>query len=102
MLKKDDPNRLKLDTERAAHWLKCGAQPADKVARFLDTAGLMKRTVKVSLPRRSRKTKPKSVPRPSPIKPRPPLQRPMQVDQVNSAVSSLLLRLLTVPESSHE
>lgn len=44
MLKRDDPNRVKLDTERAAHWLKCGAQPTDRVARFLDAAGLMKRT----------------------------------------------------------
>jgi small subunit ribosomal protein S16 len=44
MLKKDNPERLKLNTERAAHWLKCGAQPTDRVARFLDGAGLMKRT----------------------------------------------------------
>lgn len=44
MLKKDDPARVKLDAERAAHWLKCGAQPTDRVARFLDAAGLMKRT----------------------------------------------------------
>ncbi len=44
MLKKDDPNRVKLNTERAAHWLKSGAQPTDRVARFLDASGLMKRT----------------------------------------------------------
>ncbi len=57
MLKKDDPNRLKLDTERAAHWLKCGAQPTDKVARFLDKAGLMKRTAKVSVAKSQPKKK---------------------------------------------
>ncbi len=43
MLKKDDPNRVKLDIERARHWLSVGAQPTDRVARFLDAAGLMKR-----------------------------------------------------------
>ncbi len=45
MLKKDDPARVSLNAERAAHWLKCGAQPTDRVARFLDKAGLMSRTV---------------------------------------------------------
>ncbi|MGH6815023.1 MAG: 30S ribosomal protein S16 [Hyphomicrobiaceae bacterium] len=43
MLKKDNPNRVKLDTERCSYWLKVGAQPTDRVARFLDAAGLMKR-----------------------------------------------------------
>ena len=43
MLPKDHADRVKLDLERAAHWLKCGAQPTDRVARFLDKAGLMKR-----------------------------------------------------------
>ena len=44
MLKKDDPNRVKLDVERAKHWLSVGAQPTDRVLRFLDDAGLAKRT----------------------------------------------------------
>jgi small subunit ribosomal protein S16 len=44
MLPKDKPERLKLDVERAAYWLKAGAQPTDRVARFLDQHGLMKRT----------------------------------------------------------
>ena len=35
--------RLTLDLERAAHWLKVGAQPTDRVARMLDSAGLLKR-----------------------------------------------------------
>ncbi len=49
MLKKDDANRLKLDVERAKHWLKVGAQPTDRVARFLDANGLMKRTPQKSI-----------------------------------------------------
>lgn len=43
MLKKDDPDRVKLNVERAKHWVSVGAQPTDRVARFLDAAGLMKR-----------------------------------------------------------
>ena len=43
MLKKDDANRVKLDGEKAAAWLKKGAQPTDRVLRFLDKAGLAKR-----------------------------------------------------------
>ena len=46
MLKKDDPNRVKLDIERCKHWLSVGAQPTDRVARFFDAAGLIKRQPK--------------------------------------------------------
>jgi small subunit ribosomal protein S16 len=35
--------RLTLDQERAKHWMKAGAQPTDRVARMLDSVGLMKR-----------------------------------------------------------
>ena len=44
MLKKDSPDRVKIDVERARHWLSVGAQPTDRVARFLDGVGLLKRT----------------------------------------------------------
>ena len=43
LLGKDSPERIKLDTERAAHWLKMGAQPTDRVARFLDATGVKER-----------------------------------------------------------
>lgn len=43
MLKKDDPNRVKLDLPKCQEWLKNGAQPTDRVLRFFDSAGLMKR-----------------------------------------------------------
>jgi small subunit ribosomal protein S16 len=43
LLPKDSADRVKLNTERAQHWLKVGAQPTDRVLRFLDSAGLMKR-----------------------------------------------------------
>jgi small subunit ribosomal protein S16 len=44
MLKKDDPNRSKINEDRAKYWLGVGAQPTDRVARLLDAAGLYKRT----------------------------------------------------------
>ena len=43
LLAKDAENRVVLNTERAQHWVSVGAQPTDRVARFLDAAGLMKR-----------------------------------------------------------
>jgi len=46
LLPKDNAERVKLDGERAAYWLSVGAQPSDRVARFLDAAGLRVRTAK--------------------------------------------------------
>lgn len=43
LLAKDDEKRVVLDAERAKHWLEMGAKPSDRVARFLDVAGLLKR-----------------------------------------------------------
>lgn len=43
MVAKDSPDRVKLNEERCKHWLSVGAQPTDRVARFLDAAGLLKR-----------------------------------------------------------
>lgn len=43
MLPKDSEERVQLNVERIQYWLGTGAQPTDRVARFLDTAGLLKR-----------------------------------------------------------
>ncbi len=43
MLKKDDAARVVLDLELCKEWLAKGAQPTDRVLRFFDQAGLMKR-----------------------------------------------------------
>jgi len=43
MLAKDDANRVTLNADRVKHWLGVGAQPTDRVARFLDAAGLKER-----------------------------------------------------------
>ena len=39
----DTTKRVTLLNERATHWLSVGAQPTDRVLRFLDAAGLLKR-----------------------------------------------------------
>jgi small subunit ribosomal protein S16 len=43
MLAKDNAERVKLDAEKAKEWLAKGAQPTDRVERFLDAMGLLKR-----------------------------------------------------------
>ncbi|MBD8891645.1 MULTISPECIES: 30S ribosomal protein S16 [Roseibium] len=43
MLPKDSAERVQLNVERVQHWLNAGAQPTDRVHRFLDAAGLLKR-----------------------------------------------------------
>jgi len=43
LLAKDNEGRIVLNNERATHWLSVGAQPTDRVLRFLDAAGLTKR-----------------------------------------------------------
>jgi small subunit ribosomal protein S16 len=40
LLKKDDPNRITLKGERIQEWMSKGAQPTDRVARFLSMQGL--------------------------------------------------------------
>jgi small subunit ribosomal protein S16 len=43
MKPKDDAGRVNLDVEKIQAWLAKGAQPTDRVLRFLDAAGLLKR-----------------------------------------------------------
>lgn len=53
LLPKDHEDRFKIDEARVKHWLSVGAQPTDRVLRFLDQMGLAKR------PERSNPTKAK-------------------------------------------
>ena len=43
MKPKDSAERVKIETEKVQAWLAKGAQPTDRVLRFLDEAGLLKR-----------------------------------------------------------
>jgi small subunit ribosomal protein S16 len=44
MKPKDDATRVTLETDKIQAWLAKGAQPTDRVLRFLDAAGLTKRS----------------------------------------------------------
>jgi len=46
VLPKGDENRVKLNEDRARYWLGVGAQPTDRVARFLDAAGVKERAAR--------------------------------------------------------
>jgi small subunit ribosomal protein S16 len=41
LLAKDSEDRIKMDLDRVKHWLDQGAQPTDRVARFLEAAGVL-------------------------------------------------------------
>ena len=43
LLPKDHAERITLAEDRVKHWLSVGAQPTDRVLRFLDARGLAKR-----------------------------------------------------------
>lgn len=48
MLAKDDANRVVLNADRLKHWISVGAQPTDRVARFLDVAGIKERATRLN------------------------------------------------------
>src|SRR3569833_3631360 len=43
---KDDDKRVKRNEDRARYWLGVGAQASDRVARFLDAAGIKERAAR--------------------------------------------------------
>src|SRR6266436_2763615 len=59
LLPKDHKDRLKLDLDKVKAWIAKGAQPSDRIMRFLDAAGVMKRTKRNNpqraIPREERK-----------------------------------------------
>ena len=59
LLPKDKEDRLKLDMDKVKAWMVKGAQPSDRVMRFLDAAGVAKRKPRnnpeKAVPRKERK-----------------------------------------------
>ena len=59
LLPKDNEERLKVDFEKVKAWLAKGAQPSDRVMRFLDAEGIRKREPRKNpekaVPRKERK-----------------------------------------------
>ena len=49
LLPKDSEDRVKIDLERVNYWLGQGAQPTDRVARFLEAAGVMPKAARANL-----------------------------------------------------
>jgi small subunit ribosomal protein S16 len=61
LLPKEKTERLRFDMEKAKAWMAKGAQPSDRVMRFLDAAGILKRPTRnnpeKAVPRKERKAK---------------------------------------------
>src|SRR4029078_3298802 len=59
LLTKDNAARLKLDMDKVKAWVAKGAQPSERVARFLEAAGVKKREAankpEKAVPRKERK-----------------------------------------------
>ncbi len=61
LLPKDNKERLKVDFEKVKAWLAKGAQPSDRIMRFLDAEGIRKREARnnpnKAVPRKERKAR---------------------------------------------
>ena len=61
LLPKDHKDRLKLDLDKVKAWIAKGAQPSDRIMRFLDAAGIAKRQQRnnpeKAVPRKERKAR---------------------------------------------
>jgi small subunit ribosomal protein S16 len=49
MLAKDNPDRVKLDVDKVKAWMDKGAQPTDRVSRFLEAAGVITKKPRANL-----------------------------------------------------
>ena len=62
MLAKDNPERVKLDADKAKDWIAKGAQPSDRVRTFLSNLGIVEKLIitektKQHLPRKKTQEK---------------------------------------------
>ena len=48
LLPKDSEERIKMNLERVQYWLGQGAQPTDRVARFLEAAGVREKATRAN------------------------------------------------------
>ena len=69
LLPKDNAERVKIDIDKVKAWLAKGAQPSDRVMRFLDTAGVAKRAARnnpeKAVPRKERKAQAEAAAKPA-------------------------------------
>ena len=80
LLPKDKEDRLKLDLDKVKDWMKKGAQPSDRVMRFLDKAGVAKRSPRnnpeKAVPRKERKAKAEEAAKAAAAAPKPAAAAP--------------------------
>ena len=67
MLSKDNPDRIKIDSDRAKNWIKKGALPSNRVHLFLSNIGILEKPIitektKKHLPRKKTKEQEKDKP----------------------------------------
>ena len=75
LMPKDNEDRLKFDIEKAKAWIAKGAQPSDRIKRFLDAAGVLKREKRnnpeKAVPRKERKARAEAAAAEAAAKPKP-------------------------------
>ena len=49
LLPKDSEERVKMDVDRIKHWMDQGAQPTDRISRFLEAAGIIEKKERANL-----------------------------------------------------
>lgn len=49
LLPKDSEDRVRMDVDRVKDWLAKGAQPTDRVSRFLEAAGILEKKARANL-----------------------------------------------------
>ena len=82
LLPKDKEERLRLDMDKVKDWMKNGAQPSDRVMRFLDAAGVAKREKRnnpeKAVPRKERKAKEEEAAKAAAAAPAAPAAKPAE------------------------
>lgn len=67
---REEPSVVNLDTERAVHWLRLGAQPTEQTAKLLEIAGVWEAFEQATGKEAAAKPKPRS-PKATPTRPAP-------------------------------
>ena len=57
MVPREHPDRIRIDEDRAKHWLSVGATPSDRVARFFGHANLIEMP---AIPQQTKKNQPRA------------------------------------------
>jgi small subunit ribosomal protein S16 len=81
---RQDPSRISLDTDRAVHWLRHGAQPTEQVGKILEVAGVWDAYKTATGSEAAAKPKPKA-PKPKQVKEAPKAEAPAAAEATEAA-----------------